>query len=92
MKTKKQARKELLHLLQLRDKEFVVKYNENLQANRLRSGFGGLRCYCIAVKDGEVVCKPWYGAVTTWKLRNNLLLREINEIINQVKENYGLSY
>ena len=66
---------------------FVVKYNENLHPNRLRSGFGGLRCYCIAADNGEIVCKPWHGAVTTWKMRDNLLLRELNEIINQVKEN-----
>jgi hypothetical protein len=86
-RTKKQARQDLLRLLQEKGQEFVVKYNENLRPNRLRSGFGGLRCYCIAADNGEVVCKPWYGAFTSWKMRGNLLLREINEIINQVKEN-----
>lgn len=86
-RTKKQARQDLLQLLQAKGQEFVVKYNENLRPNRLRSGFGGLRCYCIAAEDGKVVCKPWYGAFTAWNLRDDLLLREINEIINQVKEN-----
>lgn len=88
-RTKKQARQELLQLLQAKgqDLNFVVKYNENLRPNRLRSGFGGLRCYCIAADNGEIVCKPWHGAVTTWKMRDNLLLRELNEIIKQVKEN-----
>ena len=85
--TKKQLRQDLLNLLQAKGQEFVVKYNENLHPNRLRSGFGGLRCYCIAADNGEIVCKPWCGAVTTWKMRDNLLLRELNEIINQVKEN-----
>lgn len=84
--TKKQARQDLLNLLQAKGEDFVVKYSERLHPNRLRSG-NGLRCYCIAANNGEVVCKPWYGAVTTWKMRDNLLLREINEIINQVKEN-----
>lgn len=86
-RTKKQARQELLQLLQEKGEDVVVKYNENLHPNRLRSGFGGLRCYCIAANNGEIVCKPWHGAVTTWKMRDNLLLRELNEIINQVKEN-----
>ena len=86
--TKKQARQDLLNLLQAKgqDLNFVVKYNENLHPNRLRSG-NGLRCYCIAADNGEIVCKPWHGAVTTWKMRDNLLLRELNEIIKQVKEN-----
>jgi hypothetical protein len=86
-RTKKQARQDLLNLLQAKGEDFVVKHNENLHPNRLRSGFGGLRCYCIAADNGEIVCKPWHGAVTTWKMRDNLLLRELNEIINQVKEN-----
>jgi hypothetical protein len=86
-RTKKQARQDLLQLLQEKGEDVVVKYNENLHPNRLRSGFGGLRCYCIAANNGEIVCKPWHGAVTTWKMRDNLLLRELNEIINQVKEN-----
>jgi hypothetical protein len=83
--TKKQLRQDLLNLLQAKGEDFVVKYSERLHPNRLRSSIG-LRCYCIAANNGEVVCKPWYGAVTTWKMRDNLLLRELNEIINQVKE------
>lgn len=63
----------------------MVKYNENLHPNRLRDNIG-LRCYCIAADNGKVVCKPWHGALTSWDLNGNLLLREINEIINQVKE------
>lgn len=84
-RTKKQARQELLQLLQAKGGDFVVKYNENLHPNRMRSNIG-LRCYCIAADNGKVVCKPWYGALTSWDLRGSLLLREINEIINQVKE------
>lgn len=83
-RTKKQAKRELLLLLQVKNQDFVVKYNENLHANRLRSR-NGLRCYCIAADNGEVVCKPWYSALTSWNLRSNLLLSEINELIDQVK-------
>ena len=86
-RTKKQARQDLLNLLQAKGEDFVVKYNENLHPNRMRSNIG-LRCYCIAADNGKVVCKPWYGALAfAWNLSDSLLLREVNEIINQVKEN-----
>lgn len=43
--------------------------------NKLRNGRWGMRAYCIAIDNGNIVCRPWAGAECNWPARLDRLTK-----------------